>query len=183
LIHLFRISPLAVIVTALSGVSWSIVFTFGPIYAQRSGFDLAGVGFYMGLAMASGAIVQFPLGWLSDAVGRRLSIGLVTAVAACASLVGLWAVHRGAIAQDVASALIGAFVFPIYSLTAAHANDSITPSSRVAAASGLVLLFGLGSIVGPLATGWAITAMGPSGYFAVLAASMIASVAVAAATR
>jgi sugar phosphate permease len=92
-------------------------------------------------------------------------------------------VHRGAIAQDVASALIGAFVFPIYSLTAAHANDSITPSSRVAAAAGLVLLFGLGSIVGPLATGWAITAMGLSGYFAVLAASMVAGVAVAAATR
>jgi MFS family permease len=183
LIHLFRISPLAVIATALSGVSWSIVFTFGPIYAQRSGFDLTGVGFYMGLAMAAGAVIQFPLGWMSDAIGRRLSIGLVTAVAACASLFGLWAVHRGAIAQDAASALIGAFVFPIYSLTAAHANDSLTPSSRVAAAAGLVLLFGLGSIVGPLATGWAITIMGLSGYFAVLAASMVAGVAVAAATR
>jgi MFS family permease len=183
LIHLFRISPLGVIVTVMSGVSWSVVFTFGPIYAQREGFDLPAIGFYMGLAMASGAIIQFPLGWLSDAIGRRLSIGLVTAVAACASLFGYWAAHHGVMAQYAASALIGAFVFPIYSLTAAHANDSITPSSRVAAAAGLVLLFGLGSIVGPLATGWAITVMGLSGYFAVLAASMIASVAVAAATR
>jgi MFS family permease len=183
LIHLFRISPLGVIVTMLSGVSWSIVFTFGPIYAQRQGFDLAGIGFYMGLAMASGAIVQFPLGWLSDAVGRRLSIGIVTAIAAAAALFGLWAAHRGVFVQDAASALIGAFVFPIYSLTAAHTNDSITQPSRVPAAAGLVLLFGLGSIVGPLATGWAITAMGLGGYFAVLATSMIASVAVAAATR
>jgi MFS family permease len=183
LIHLYRISPLGVIATALSGVSWSIVFTFGPIYAQKSGFDLAGVGFYMGVAMAAGAIIQFPLGWLSDAVGRRLMTGIVTAIAACASLFGLWAMHHGALAQDAASALIGGFVFPIYSLTAAHTNDSIAAGSRVSAAAGLVLLFGLGSIVGPLATGWAITAMGLSGYFAVLAASMFASVAVAAATR
>jgi MFS family permease len=183
LIHLFRISPLGVIATALSGVSWSIVFTFGPIYAQKSGFDLAGVGFYMGLAMATGAIIQFPLGWLSDVIGRRSSIALITGMAACAALFGLWAMHRGAPAQDVASALIGGFVFPIYSITAAHTNDSVEPRSRVPAAAGLVLLFGLGSIVGPLATGWAITAMGLSGYFAVLAASMFASVAVAAVTR
>jgi MFS family permease len=183
LIHLYRISPLGVIVTMLSGVSWSVVFTFGPIYAQREGFDLAGIGFYMGLAMATGAIVQFPLGWLSDAIGRRLSIGIVTGVAACAALFGLWAARHGTLAQDVASALIGGFAFPIYSLTAAHTNDSIASQSRVPAAAGLVLLFGLGSIVGPLATGWAITAMGLPGYFVVLAASMIAAVAVAAATR
>lgn len=68
-------------------------------------------------------------------------------------------------------------------IAAAHTNDSVVPGSRVPAAAGLVLLFGLGSIVGPLATGWAIMAMGLFGYFAVLAASTFASVAAAVATR
>jgi MFS family permease len=133
--------------------------------------------------MAAACIVQFPLGWISDAAGRRLSIGVVTGLAAAASALGWFAVRHGVVLQDVASALIGAFVFPIYSLTVAHTNDSVAPQSRVAAAAGLVLLFGLGSIVGPLASGWAVTALGPSGYFFVLGASMIASVATAITTR
>src|SRR5215471_13353411 len=33
IVHLFRISPMGAGVTILAGVSWSIVFTFGPVYA------------------------------------------------------------------------------------------------------------------------------------------------------
>jgi hypothetical protein len=54
---------------------------------------------------------------------------------------------------------------------------------RVAAAAGLVLLFGLGSIAGPLAVGSAITALGAGGFFVVLAAVMGLSVAACALPR
>src|SRR5690242_17018537 len=37
---LFLASPLGAIATILAGVTWSIVFTFGPVYAKKSGFDL-----------------------------------------------------------------------------------------------------------------------------------------------
>jgi ATP-dependent protease HslVU (ClpYQ) peptidase subunit len=47
----------------------------------------------------------------------------------------------------------------------------------------LVLLFGLGSIFGPLLTGGVVTAMGSGGYYAVLAAASALSLAAAAATR
>jgi hypothetical protein len=47
----------------------------------------------------------------------------------------------------------------------------------------LVLLFGLGSIFGPLISGGAITAMGSAGFYAVLAIASVLSLAAAAATR
>jgi hypothetical protein len=47
----------------------------------------------------------------------------------------------------------------------------------------LVLLFGLGSILGPLASGGAMSAMGTDGYYVVLAATLAASLAVTAITR
>jgi MFS family permease len=183
LIALLRLAPLGVLATILSGVSWAIVFTFGPVYAQREGFNLSQIGFFMGIAMVSGALVQFPLGWVSDHIGRRLTIGLMCAAGALASLFGIWAQAESIVMLNIASALIGALVFPLYGISVAHANDAALPSQRVAVAAGLVLVFGLGSIAGPLITGWAVGAFGSAAYFWVLAAVMGVSVTAAAISR
>ena len=180
LVKLFRLSPLGASVTALAGLCWATVATFGPVYAQHIGFGLGGIGLFMALALIGGGALMFPLAWLSDTMGRRPVLASMFAAGLAASLFGLWAVHRGAIANDVAALLAGAFVFPLYGISVAHANDAVDPGTRVAAAAGLVLLFGLGSIFGPLLCGWAMTAMGPGGFFAVLAASMAAGAAAAA---
>jgi len=183
LLRLFRITPLGTIVTALSGVSYSIVFTFAPVYAQREGFDLNGTGLFLALGIVAGAIVQFPLGWLSDIAGRRMTIILVCAGGVLASVFGVWSETQGAVWKDIASVMTGGFIFPLYGLSVAHANDHIAPSGRVPAAAGLILLFGFGSIFGPLMTGLAIGIFGPAAYFGVLAAVMGLSVAAASLSR
>ncbi len=180
---LLRMAPLGAIATILSGVSWAIVFTFGPVYAQRVGLNLGQIGFFMGISMVIGALVQLPLGWMSDHAGRRRTIALVSTGATLAALAGIWAQGYGVVALYIVSALIGALVFPLYGIAVAHANDAVAPQQRVAAAAGLVLLFGLGSIAGPLVTGWAVGAFGSVAYFWVLAATMAASVTAAAISR
>ena len=183
ILRLFKAAPLGVLATLLAGISWSIVFTFGPVYAQRHGFSLAQVSLFMALAMAGGALVQFPLGWLSDALGRRLTIGLISAGGVAVALIGFRAGSDGFIAKYVASFLVGALIFPVYAISAAHTNDAIEPKNRVSAAAGLVLLFGLGSIFGPLLSGGTISLIGNEGYYVVLAATMTLSLAAAAVTR
>lgn len=180
---LTRLSPMGAAATVLSGVSWAIVFTFGPVYAQRAGFSISEISFFMGVAMVGGAVMQFPLGWLSDAIGRRATIFLMSLGGIAASLLGLWFSGMPHIYQYVPFALIGALVLPLYGLGAAHTNDYVAPQTRVAAAGGLVLLFGLGSIAGPLVVGSAITALGAGGFFIVLAGVMGLSVAACALPR
>jgi MFS family permease len=169
--------------TILSGVSWAIVFTFGPVYAQRAGFTISEIGLYMGVAMVGGALMQFPLGWLSDAIGRRATIMLMSLGGTASSLLGLYFHTLPHVYQYFPFALIGALVLPLYGLAAAHANDGVEQRQRVAAAAALVLLFGLGSIFGPLIAGSAITALGAGGFFIVLAAVMGLSVAACALPR
>lgn len=183
IVRLFFASPLGAIVTVLAGVSWSIVFTFGPVYAQRSGFSLSQVSIFMALGMLGGALVQFPMGWLSDAAGRRLTITLMSVGGIAVALFGAWADHEGTMAKYAASLFVGALIFPMYAISVAHTNDAVEPQNRVSAAAGLVLLFGLGSIFGPLASGGAISAMGADGYYIVLAASTLASLAAAVVAR
>ncbi|MGD0191385.1 MAG: MFS transporter [Rhizomicrobium sp.] len=183
LIRLFRLSPLGTAATLLAGMSWSVLFTFGPVYAQRKGFSLNGIGLFMSLAMVSGALVQFPLGWLSDHFGRRRAVVLLCACATLAAGLGALFDRMPARLEYIAMALTGAFVFPLYALAAARTNDFVEPENRVAASAGLILLFGLGSIAGPLAAGSLMSLMGPQGFFIVLAATMAAGLAFAAMAR
>jgi hypothetical protein len=77
----------------------------------------------------------------------------------------------------IAAGLAGGFVFPVYAIAAATVNDGVSQETRVAAAAGLVLLFGIGSVFGPLLCGWAMGAVGSSGFYGVLAAAMAAGLA------
>jgi Sugar phosphate permease len=178
---LFHVSPAGASATVLSGLSWSILFMFGPVYARQIGLDVGGVGLFMGLAVAAGGIVQVPAGWASDAIGRRPVLLTIFGCGLVACTLGLVA-HRSLLSL-VAVALVGGFVFPIYAIAAATVNDGVAQETRVAAASGLVLLFGLGSIFGPLLCGWVMTAIGLSGFYGLLAATMAGGIAVTALSR
>ncbi len=180
---LMRLSPMGAAATALSGVSWAIVFTFGPVYAQRAGFTISQISVFIGVAMVGGALLQFPLGWLSDVIGRRATILIMSVGGVAASLLGLWTHTMPPNYQYAPFALIGALVLPLYGLAAAHANDHVAPQTRVAAAAGLILIFGLASIAGPLVVGSAITALGAGGFFIALAGVMGLSVAACALPR
>lgn len=181
ILKLFHVSPAGASATVLSGLSWSILFMFGPVYARQIGLDVGGVGLFMGLAVAAGGIVQVPAGWFSDSIGRRPVLLTIFGCGLVACTLGL--VAHGPLLSLVAVALVGGFVFPIYAIAAATVNDGVAQETRVAAASGLVLLFGLGSIFGPLLCGWVMTAVGPSGFYGLLAATMAGGIAVTALSR
>ncbi len=183
LADLFRASPLGAIATIVGGISWTIIVAFGPIYALKTGLSQAQTGIFMGAAMVGGLLLQFPLGWVSDHAGRRATIALMSAGAVVASLFGLWAERHGALAQYATMLAIGGLNFTLYAISVSATNDAIAPQNRVAAAAGLVLLFGLGSIAGPLIGGWAFAHFGAHIYFGLIAASMAVSLAAAAVTR
>ncbi|MGB8601541.1 MAG: MFS transporter [Rhizomicrobium sp.] len=171
--HLCQIAPLGALAVFLSGVAWATVFTLGPVFAQRIGLSVAGVGVFMAVTMGAGAVMQFPIGWISDHYGRRRVLGGLFAGGIAAAIVGWWAVSVGTSASLVAAALMGAASFPIYAVASARANDAVLPRERVAAAAGLLLLFGLGSIIGPLLCAAVMPMLGAGGYYAVLLVTMI----------
>ena len=44
----------------------------------------------------------------------------------------------------------GVFAFPLYAVSVAHTNDFVAPEGYVEAASGLLLVFAMGAVVGPV---------------------------------
>ena len=62
--------------------------------------------------------------------------------------------------------LFGAAVFSLYPIAVAHANDHATPNDYLRTSGGLLILFGIGSVLGPLVAGIVMSSIGPKGLFA-----------------
>ena len=169
-LHLLRLSPVGFVgsfaVGAANGSFWSL----GPVYAADSGLSITGVAVFMSATVLGGALLQWPLGRLSDRMDRRKVIASSCLLAGGAGVaLAFWGTHELAVVLPIAAAF-GAFTFPIYGLCAAHANDFAQRDAFVEMASGLLLVNGMGSVIGPLVASVVMDRAGPAGLFLVTAA-------------
>ena len=168
--RLYSISPVGAVVCFLIGLVTGAFGTLGPVYAQEIGLPIRDIAFLMAGALLGGSLIQFPLGWLSDRMDRRR---VIVAVAIGAALIGIIIVGlrpRSPAVVTTLAILFGAMVYPKYSLTVAHANDFAGSDEFVKIAGTILLLYGVGTMLGPLAAAFAMQRFEPEGLFAFTAA-------------
>ena len=81
LAKVWRISPLASIGCIAVGLTNSAFRTLSPVYAEQIGMSVADVVTFVSVSIIGGAIIQYPLGYLSDRWDRR-TILLVSTIGA-----------------------------------------------------------------------------------------------------
>lgn len=162
---LWSLSPAAVLGCFFTGLANAAFWTLSPVYAKANGLPLTGIVSFLTFAVLSGAVTQWPVGWLSDRIGRRKLLVGVALMAASAGA-GLSLASGGAHWLILAlGALYGAAAFPIYSISLAHANDLVDKKEAVQVSAGLLLVFSLGAICGPLAAAWIMSKLGAGALF------------------
>jgi MFS family permease len=164
--RLYALSPVSAVVCFLIGLTNGAFGTLGPVYAQRIGLPVSRVALLTAGALLGGSLIQFPLGWLSDRMDRRrvlvaVGIGAVAIGVTIASLQ-----PRDAALITGLIVLYGAMAYPMYALSVAHANDFAGPDEFVKVASGLLLLYGIGTMIGPIVAAFAMQNWIPEGLFA-----------------
>ncbi|WP_168709151.1 MFS transporter [Halomonas borealis] len=162
--RLYRLAPMGTLGCLLTGITNGSVFGMGAVFATGSGLAVDQVAAFMGAFVFGGALLQWPLGKLSDKADRRMVIVVVAALATALSLAGLLLESGDALALTLLGVLLGGTTLTLYSLLLACANDGLTSSQTVAASSSLVLALGIGAILGPLTTGLLMDAIGPDGF-------------------
>ena len=121
----------------------------------------------------TGAIIlQIPLGRLSDRFPRRIVI-LFCIFTSATIAVFQFLLSNSNNLHILLNLLFGAFVFPLYGLFAALANDWIPTHKRISASSTLVLASSSGAVVAPLVIGFLLGNFPPSSYFLANAAVLV----------
>ncbi|WP_338547756.1 MFS transporter [Roseovarius phycicola] len=174
--EILRISPLGCVGMFLLGGIFSAQFGMASVYGAEAGLSIGQISTFVATFYVAALLIQYPLGWLSDRMDRRLLILGVSAVCGFGAIIGM--LFGGVFALLlVAAFLVGGTSNPLYSLLIAYTNDFLGHDDMAAAAGGMVFINGLGAVFGPIITGWIMGVMGPSGFFlfiAMLCALMVA---------
>jgi len=160
---LFRIAPLGVFGVFCCGLVNSSVHGLSPVYATNMGFSEAQLSTFMAVMIMSGLFLQWPIGHLSDRIGRGPLLVYIPVLVAFAAIWMVFAIEYALIL--IGAMVFGAFVFTLYSLAAATANDMVTANQRVQVAGALLITYGAGAVTGPIVAGQFMGVLGPQGLF------------------
>ena len=162
---LYANSPVSSAACLLIGVANGAWGTLGAVYGARIGITTAEIALMMSLVMVAGAAFQMPVGRLSDKTDRRyVLVGASFACAIVGVLIFLLTPRSGAFVIALTAAY-GAFAYTLYSLAVAHANDHAKPEDFVKVSGGLLLLYGFGTMIGPVIGAALMGSMRPESLF------------------
>ena len=156
LTSLYKNSPAAAIGAVICGAISGTWVSMSPVFGAESGMTNTGIANMVAFAMIGSIAIQYPMGRISDFMDRRY---VLIAAAILGAILGFIA---SALPVDSANpgllfytmmVLLGGFIYPIYAIVVAHANDYADAQDFVKVSSGLLILYGFGNMAGPLLTG------------------------------
>ena len=159
--------------SALGGATLASIYGLVPLYAKQVGLPVPHIGYLMAVVLFGGLCLQFPVGYWSDRVSRRL---LLVAVSFSLATCGLIAVHLGGSTFQTLSVplwFFGGFACTLYPISLAYSCESMGKEQVATVTGKLLLSFGLGAITGPLIAPLAMRLCGPCGLFYFLAGAAV----------
>ena len=159
---LWEQAPLGVITAVGAGVANGALIGMAGVYATQVGLSSARIGAFVAAAAIGSVVLQWPVGAMSDRIGRRRSILLVTFAAVAVGAIAPGLEGWGLIG---AMFLLGGLSYPMYSLALSHVVDVLPAGQAVTGSVAVVFLTGVGAIFGPVSSSVTMDVIGPDGFF------------------
>ena len=166
--HIFKVSPFGVTGCFISGLILSALYSFLPVFSVSKNIPSENL---MSITIAGGVFLQWPIGKLSDYFERRRILLLTVLVAVVLSILGF--IFRDASIKVFLplSFLIGGVLFTLYPLSITQVCDHLDHSHITRATALLLIAYGSGSVLGPIASSAMVEVFGINAifpYFAML---------------
>ncbi|ERL51473.1 MFS transporter [Halomonas huangheensis] len=162
--RLITLTPTGVVGALGSGMLAAAVYTMLPLYLQRSGYDVAGVGQFMAITVLGAMLLQYPVGRWSDRHDRQFVLILIGVFTALVSTIVLL-VPLPPSGVAVALFLLGGCVFSLYPVSVGHSADRAPAGALVPMSQGLLLTSAIGSAISPSAVSPLMASMGDAALF------------------
>lgn len=166
---LYAISPLGVMGALVAGLSSGAFWGMGAVFTHRMGLSVSDTSTFMSAVIFGGALLLWPVGRLSDYWDRRSVLILVSFVSAATVLGASIILGGSAMVLLLFAFLYGGSSFSVYALAVAHLNDHLKPGEVLEATRSILLVYGVGSALGPVMAGLCMTAWGAPTFLEYLA--------------
>lgn len=163
--ELFRASPVSVVGALTAGFAMAAFYQLSPVSVKDLGHDVQTVARYMACAVVASMALQYPLGRWSDRYDRRRVILSIALAVAAASLLAATIGQLSLAALFGASMLFTATASCLYPACLARLNDRTQGRNPVAANASLLLCYGVGQCLGPVASAVVMHLIGPAGLY------------------
>ena len=176
--RLFRISPAGTMGCLATGIANGAFWSLAPVFTADVSGDTSLAAWFMSATVVGGAVAQWPLGYLSDRIGRRKTLaGAAFSAAVIAAFILAFHDSLGFLSVNLLGAAWGFFAFPMYAIAVAHANDNAEPTDYVMVSSGLLLVYGGGAVAGPFVASAVMTLTGGYGLYILTGATHLLAAA------
>ena len=162
---LYANSPVAFLGCLLTGVANGAWGTLGPVYGSRIEISTFEIALMMSVVVLAGAAAQLPVGRVSDRMDRRIVLSGAALGSALFALILFTLAPRSGTAIIVLTALYGSLAYTLYSIAVAHANDHADATEFVQVSGGLLLLYGFGTMMGPVLGAFLMDRLRPESIF------------------
>jgi MFS family permease len=167
---LARRVPLTVVGILLLSLTYGAFYALGSVYALKIGFERSQIAWFMASAIVGSALLQWPIGMLSDRIDRRrVVVGLCAVVSVIAVVLAMLPGHSAPVIYALMF-LYGGLSFPLYGVFLSLAADRMRGNELVAVSSKVLLVNGAGSAIGPVLVAWLMDAVDMRAYLLFVAA-------------
>lgn len=170
----FALVPAAMVAAFMSGFSETSYLSLIASVGLAAGLDEQTAVRLLSIMTMGGIILQFPLGWIADKTSRTgVALGLAAGFTVLSVLLpfalrdGLWAA--------VLVFMLGGVILGFYSVGLAMLGEGVSREQLTAGNAAFIVLYQIGSITGPVASGAAMTHEPITGFVVTVVVLMVAS--------
>jgi MFS family permease len=164
--NILQKAPMGMLGCFTAGLMNSSFYTMGPVFCHQINLSVSQLSYFMTITVLGGLLLQWPVGSFSDRFDRSLVIPILGGLFAVMSGLMIVAAQSSFGVLMAATIVFGGFMFTIYPSAVARTHDMFEPKDVVNVSSALLLFFGIGAVIGPVASSTAIELLdSPYGFY------------------
>lgn len=162
---LFKDVPSAFVAVFILGLTNTAVLNLLPVYGISVGLSKSDALFLLAATHVGGLAMQWPIGFISDLIGRRQTLVIAFSVSTLSASVMAFSNLDNIAFAAIVSALWGGSALSAYSIALSHAIDRSKNEETVNICATILTTWSIGSIFGPFAGGMVMQFFGASSLY------------------
>ncbi|USO01226.1 MAG: MFS transporter [Alphaproteobacteria bacterium] len=160
---LYTISASGVVGCFGAGAINSAIFSIMPLYFGDSGYSEHALANAMASIIGGAMVLQYPVSYVSDLMDKRKVMYLLSLMMCLICTIILALPVRMEVQLPILFMLLGGATFTLYPVSINHTCAQMDRKHLVEATQGLLLAYGIGCIIGPVAASGLMGVLGRNG--------------------